>query len=511
MHHNFYFIQRLAQELQETLEGSTIKEAFSQNKDELILGFSITHKGDFFIKANLSRSFSCLSFTNDFARSKRNSVDLFLEIIGAKVLSVRWFLNERAFYIDLGEYKLVFKLFGRFSNVILFKDEISVFLFNRNFIDDHKKMFSNYHRDIDQSYDEYLRQGFNKTFPTLRGEVEAKLKEDSFFDKSTKEQYDQISQLIERFSTSKVYVGLKEDVWRLSFWKGELTGYKEFENSVEALNYFNQKYVTSEALTKGKQVVLKEHLGKLKKLKKTHAQLLVRKDKIESQVPEKELADIIMANLFAIPERSKSIKLFDFYRNQQISIPLKKDLSPQANAERYYRRAKKQHLEVTNIDKNISGIILKINDLETEIETINSFKSFKELKPYLKESKVPNDEVQLFKYYEKDSYKILVGRNSKNNDLLTLKYAKKDDLWLHAKDVSGSHVIIKHQSGKTVPHYIIEYAASIAAYYSKRKTDSLCPVSVTPKKFVRKVKGSPPGAVIVEKEKVVLVKPGLEK
>ncbi len=100
-----------------------------------------------------------------------------------------------------------------------------------------------------------------------------------------------------------------------------------------------------------------------------------------------------------------------------------------------------------------------------------------------------------------------MGRNAENNDLLTLKYAFKEDLWLHAKDVSGSHVVIKYQSGKNFPKPVIEKAAEIAAFHSKRKADTLVPVTVTPKKFVRKPKGFAAGKVIVEREEVVLVQP----
>ena len=80
-------------------------------------------------------------------------------------------------------------------------------------------------------------------------------------------------------------------------------------------------------------------------------------------------------------------------------------------------------------------------------------------------------------------------------------------MWLHAKDVAGSHVIIKHQSGKNFPKDVIERAAELAAYNSKRRTESLCPVSYTPKKFVRKRKGDAPGLVVVEREQVIMVVP----
>ena len=107
------------------------------------------------------------------------------------------------------------------------------------------------------------------------------------------------------------------------------------------------------------------------------------------------------------------------------------------------------------------------------------------------------------------TFRIWVGKDAASNDELTLKYAHKEDLWLHAKDVAGAHVIIKFQAGKKFPKDVVERAAELAAYNSKRKNDTLCPVAFTPKKFVRKRKGDPPGAVVVEREEVMMVVPKL--
>src|SRR5204862_822828 len=118
-------------------------------------------------------------------------------------------------------------------------------------------------------------------------------------------------------------------------------------------------------------------------------------------------------------------------------------------------------------------------------------------------------QVQAVPYHEffLDGYRIWVGKNAQSNDELTLKYSYKDDLWLHAKDVSGSHVIVKFQSGKNFPRNVVERAAQLAAYNSKRKNDTLCPVIYTQKKFVRKRKGDPAGMVVVEREDVIMVEP----
>jgi predicted ribosome quality control (RQC) complex YloA/Tae2 family protein len=103
--------------------------------------------------------------------------------------------------------------------------------------------------------------------------------------------------------------------------------------------------------------------------------------------------------------------------------------------------------------------------------------------------------------------KVLVGRNAKQNDELTTHVAKKEDLWLHARGVPGSHVVLQSGGRKQIPKEAIEQAAELAAFYSEAKTQSLAPVSYTLKKYVRKPKGAGPGAVVMEREEVIMVEP----
>jgi predicted ribosome quality control (RQC) complex YloA/Tae2 family protein len=154
-------------------------------------------------------------------------------------------------------------------------------------------------------------------------------------------------------------------------------------------------------------------------------------------------------------------------------------------------------------------------DLFEQESQVQKAETRKQLKPFLRllsqqsPSVAPAAEIP-FKEFIVDGWVIWVGKSAKNNDLLTLKYAKKFDLWLHARDVAGSHVIIRNPNQQKVPDYIIEKAAGLAAYFSKRQTESLCPVIVTPKKYVRKTRDLLAGQVIVDREEsVVLVVPAL--
>ncbi len=138
----------------------------------------------------------------------------------------------------------------------------------------------------------------------------------------------------------------------------------------------------------------------------------------------------------------------------------------------------------------------------------------KELKIKSGEKKELTDDIKSkFKHYIIDGrYDVFVGKDSTNNDLLTMKFAKQNDYWFHARSVPGSHVVLKVTNTKEpVPKNILKNAAAIAAYHSKAKTSGLAPVSYTFKKYVTKKKGMEPGKVILLREEVLLVKPEIPK
>ncbi|MBN1447712.1 MAG: DUF814 domain-containing protein, partial [Bacteroidetes bacterium] len=102
------------------------------------------------------------------------------------------------------------------------------------------------------------------------------------------------------------------------------------------------------------------------------------------------------------------------------------------------------------------------------------------------------------------------GKNSANNDLLTLRHSRPNDLWFHARGAGGSHVVLKTGSAGGDPSKeAIREAAAIAAYYSKHRKGKRIPVAYTEKKYVRKPKGAPSGTVVIDREKVILVDPAL--
>ncbi|MDF2456565.1 MAG: RNA-binding protein, partial [Cytophagaceae bacterium] len=201
--------------------------------------------------------------------------------------------------------------------------------------------------------------------------------------------------------------------------------------------------------------------------------------------------------------------------NETVVVKIKQGMSAADYAGVLYKKSKKRQTERANMLARLEQLQSLKEHLAKELDTVLSAEARLLLSlqekylPVSVETKKSKEETNApeFKAYEYQGYQIFVGRNAKNNDQLTQQFAHKEDLWLHAKDVSGSHVIIKHKNNGVFPKPVIEKAAQLAAFYSKRKTDSLCPVMYTLKKHVRKVKGAAPGMVKVEKESVVLVVP----
>lgn len=503
MHNNHFFLKRLAIELQEKLEGAVLVECFSQSKDELVLGFALKNKEDFYWKADLKSTFSCLYFPKDFARAKRNSVNLFPEITNQKVKQVFVYRNERAICLEFkNSYSLVFKLFGNRSSLILYKDELGAKVFNKQYEQDKSHTKSSWHRELSVTDEEVVtnQASLYKVLPTLGKELS------DYLAKPITD-LNSLQLELQNLAFSPIYVSESDDLPQLLLFEPKQTS-ETFQSAIEAINRFYQQYIRIHSLDDGKKIAKRDINTKIKQATKRKKKLAVRLEELMNERPLNQLADIIMANLHQIPPYEETVTLFDFYEEKDIEITLKQNKTPQDFASQLYKKSKNRSKEMDALESNLNFLEEELISLNKTLSKIDDTDSMRELNKYRKVTtqQAEKENSPRFKEFTLMDYTIYVGRNSKNNDELT-KSAHKDDLWLHAKDVSGSHVIIKNKSGQKTPKAVIEYAAGIAAFYSKRKTDTLCPVMVTPRKYVRKIKGAPAGAVMVDKEEVVLVKP----
>lgn len=488
-------------------------ECFSQEKDELVFGFAAArgkkkNYKEFYIKAVMFPDFACLYFNDQFERARKNSADLFNQLLDSEVTGVRQFLNERCFAINFEQgFSVVFKMYGNRSNIILFQNDEVIDLFHSKIVADKNLRISTLDRPIDQSYEAFLAQNqdYKRLFPTFGKVVNAWLEE-------TPVTWEKIQEVVHQLEAPRYYIIRWEHQLHLSLLSvGEVI--QEFETPLEAINAFYIQYNKVSTLDKEKAEILRKLTKEKKQTEFYLRDAYQRLEGVDSTIKNEEIGHILMANLHQIPERAEKAELFDFYRNQNIVIKLKPELSPQKNAEHFYRKSKNEKIEIEKIMENIESREELLRNLNIHIEKIEQAEHLKALRTYLKTNKLVRNTSQaasykdLFKRFEVEGFEILVGRNAKNNDLLTQQYAYKEDLWLHARDAQGSHVVVKYKAGKKIPNAVIECAASLAAYYSKRRNETLAPVILTQKKFVRKTKDLAEGQVIVEKEEVVMVEP----
>ncbi len=510
-------MRQLTPALRHKLVGAVVASCFSQEKDELLLHFRLSApNGSFYLKAILTAQFSALSFPEYFNRARANSVNLFPGIINENVLDVVQHENERSFYISLtNEKALLFKMFGNRANIVYYELSKAKELFHKKFTRDIALNLQQLHRQLLPAKSLFLEYPVapDKLYPTFGDLPLVYLQLQGYEAASPEQKWDMIQQVkTELENPLAFYLIHQAQRTRLSLLPlGEIR--EQFSDPLIALQEFVRIYQSEIGFEKMYRSAHHYFTRQIQNTTQYLTQTQAKLKTLQQEASYAQTADVIMANLINIPERTETITLFDFYQNKNRQFKLKPTESPQRFAERLYKKSKNQQLEINQLQERVQNKEEELLQLEITLQELGGIVDYKTLKAFLKEHQQTADKTQAtaeepFRVFTTAGFKILVGKSAKNNDVLTQKYTHKDDLWLHAKDVSGSHVVIKQQGGKPFPAPVIEKAAQLAAWYSKRKTDSLCPVLYTPKKFVRKPKGAAPGQVIVEQEKVMLVKPG---
>ena len=235
----------------------------------------------------------------------------------------------------------------------------------------------------------------------------------------------------------------------------------------------------------------------------------------------RQLGDIVTANIHRIVKGQTTIQCEDFYDENMalIDVPISPILSPQQNAAKFY----KDYAKLKNAEKELTKQIEigenELHYLKSVLEELNRAQTDAELEEIKRElqdggylrfdggrKKVKTAKLQPMRFESTDGYPIYVGRNNRQNDELTFKLARKDDIWCHASKVHGSHVIISC-GGTTPPDDTITQAAQLAAYYAETGSGQNIPVDVTPVKQVKKIPNGKPGMVIYHTYKTVIANP----
>ncbi len=309
---------------------------------------------------------------------------------------------------------------------------------------------------------------------------------------------------------------------------------EQFPDSVS-----NSYDTMSEALTEFYDAItLKENVAsekhKLKQALAKQKKLLTRKEReLQKDLESAEKAEdyringeLLLANLHNITRGQKQVELQNYYSPEldTLTISLNPELTPSDNAQSYFKKYTKAKRGFSQIQQLIAALEAEqkiLSRYEIKLESSDTLESLQKLSTefvengYLKtqhKNKKQQDinEGPFRKYISKNGFHMYVGRNSESNDLLLRQIAKPRDMWLHAKQIHGSHVIIRNPENKPdIPMPTLLQAAQLAAYFSKAHHSSFVPVDYTWAKYVVKRKGNVAGYVHYTREKTLYVEPAV--
>ncbi|KAB2954482.1 fibronectin/fibrinogen-binding protein [Heliorestis acidaminivorans] len=247
--------------------------------------------------------------------------------------------------------------------------------------------------------------------------------------------------------------------------------------------------------------------------------------------------DLILTNLYQLQGGEKVLQAYDLERPEQIhQIPLDVALSPSENAQKYYSRYNKATLTVRQATEQLAKTkneLQYLSSILTMLEQSESLEELAEIKEELVQEGYWQKEKEKEKVKQKkqkqgkqksqstqkaapppeplkveyEGWTILIGRNNRQNEYVTMKLGRDKDLWLHTKDIPGAHVLILRRQDKDVPATVLEIAAAYAAYYSQGRQSTKVPVDFTERRFVRKPSGAKPGFVIYDHQQTIMANP----
>ena len=332
---------------------------------------------------------------------------------------------------------------------------------------------------------------------------------------------DELKSGVNKYTVLKTKDGLLKDFCFTDISQyGNLMVTKQFDSPCEVLDYFYSQRDSVARMKQKAQDLFKLLMNTTDRIARRTANQRQELEECAKRDTLKKYGDLIMSNLYRIEKGQGSIEVEDFYEPECpiVKIKLDKRLNPSQNAQKYY----KEYRKLDTAEKKLTALI---KDGEEELLYIDSV--FDSLTRATTEGEVAELRLELaeqgyvkfsrskgkqpkalppMRFTSSDGYEILVGRNNKQNDKLTCKTADKTDIWLHTKDITGSHTIIRC-NGENPPERTILEAAIIAAYHSKARNSAQVPVDFTLIKNVKKPTGAKPGMVIFTSNQTLYVTP----
>jgi len=534
MYKNYFILNRFIKETGPLLKNFMLVSAFSQEKNKIIL--ELRNKDTFcFFEISVNPGFPYISLKENFHRAKKNTIDFFTEYSPSQLLEIEIAEFDRIVRLRFENFSIYFAIRGKYTNLHLINKGEKIISFKsgdekieNKFLDEIKKtrfISEENHLDIVSDYAEIDLDGMRKKYPILGKEIilETKRRIDNKKNDSNKIIFQVIKEIFR--DNIAIFQDKASAEMHLAPQSFRIFPYEEkkiFDKLIDAQNYYIGKKYFSDDFGKKKRIIEKHLNRELEKIasKINRLQAVLQKDSKEEEYSR--IGNLLLINIHNIKKGMKSVQFEDIYKNNElIKIKLDENKSPKQNADNYFNKSKSERIsreknkELLNFSETEFRKHKNIEEKLNKSETPGELKDImKELKIKETENKKHNDNIKIkFKHYIIDGkYNVYVGKDSKNNDLLTTKFAKQNDYWFHARSVSGSHVVLRIENTKEpVPKNVLKRTASIAAFHSKAKTAGLAPVSYSLKKYVVKKKGMEAGKVALMKEEVLLVHPEIPK
>ena len=554
---NYYTLRLLATVLDNVLRGSEIEEVFCQTKNELLISFRADGEHRC-LTVSCEPSMNYAFLRSQINRAKKNSVDVFRILWGRTIREVSIQPADRELVIHCsGDVRLLIRMFGSKANVLLIDDQYAVmdsFLnakeLRGTLLSDggearsqRKWTRADFQAQLRSIGTILLPAALKKLLPlfntTLIREAchRSGVNEHKVVAEVSEEGIEKLfascETILKEFEESpkaRIYSpsGLPPTLSIISFEHLGDANVEMFDSIHDAIRVFVGKSRKQKSLLQEKESLLHFLTQGTERAERTLQKMEQETEALQRAMQYERLGKLLMANLMELQKGMKEVELEDVFSRDRAMALIKLDqkLTPAQNAEHYFNKAKKaragakeklEHQEdVRERWETMRELLDRVSDVQTYDQlaelTANSGEQLKKLgyKGLPGEAREKREEAPFRIFTVTGGFQVWVGKNSENNDLLTLKYARPNDLWFHARGSSGSHVVLRTGTGKGEPsRRALEETAGIAAFYSKMKNAKNVPVAMTERKYVRKPRGAPAGTVTIEREKLLFVNPKL--
>lgn len=528
-------------ELNQTLRGGRIEKIYQPLKDELFFQISANReKHVLFISSNSSNP--RLYLTEEKSQNPVNPSPFCMllrkHLIGGRITEIRQHGSDRVIEFIIvssnelavkEKKRLIVEIMGKHSNIVLIDDNSGTIL---NAIK---------HVSFDISRERQILPKLIYEYPPTQGKIPFFEISENTFDINNIQGISKAARIEITQSTSPLskIMEMRDRIAQgnacpiiyyddnnkpVEFYALSLSEYegaksRTFESVSKMLSSYYSQRDSSNRMNQKSADLLKTLKQNIDKLSLKKQRLLEDMEKAKKGDTWKLYGELLTANLHNINGGEESVTLTDYYTNQDVTIKLDTMLSPSENAQVYYKKYNKSKTALEEKSKQLKDTEESLTMLDSYLTYVNNGETPEDIDEirdeltalgYLRKRKNQPTKKQkkatFLKFQISDGFTVMVGRNNKENDELTMKKAESHDIWMHTKDIPGSHLIL-FTGRKHPPEKVILQAASIAAYYSKARESQNVPVDYVKVKHVKKPSGAKPGMVIFTDNKTVYVNP----